>query len=122
MESLCYLSKFENKINYTYEFLSNEKAFIINGLNSGKIYYINVQYKSSSGAMLVFSPNMITLKNPGVSPILIVVICLIFLIVLGVAFYFYKKYYATKQELDYKMAEIKSGFELKDKSKLREEE
>ena len=122
MESLCYLSKFENKINYTYEFLSNEKAFIINGLNSGKIYYINVQYKSSSGAILVFTPYFIILKNPGVSPILIVVVCLIFLIVLAVAFYFYKKYYATKQELDYKMAEIKSGFELKDKSKLREEE
>ena len=121
MESLCYLTLNHTK-NYTQEFSSDKKTFIINGLEENQNYYINIFYISpKNGAYIIFKPGKIVMNENKTHYLLIFFICFLFVLVLAIAFYFYRKYTHTKTELDYRMAEIKSGFELKDKSKLKEE-
>ena len=123
MESLCFLSQNNTKINYKQQFSNDEKCFIISGLEKKKSYFINIFYLSpKNGAYLIFKPSKINLSTNENHGLLIFFICFLFILVLLVAFYFYKKYRYTKAELEYRMAEIKSGFELKNKDKLKEEE
>ena len=122
MESLCYLTLNHTK-NYTQEFSSDKKTFIINGLEENQNYYINIFYISpKNGAYIIFKPGKIVMNENKTHYLLIFFICFLFVLVLAIAFYFYRKYTHTKTELDYRMAEIKSGFELKDKATLKEEE
>ena len=123
MESLCFLVQNKTIGTYKKQFLHEEKSFVINGLEKNKFYYINIFYISpKNGAYIIFKPAKFNMNPDKSYGLLIGFVFLLFVLILSITFYYYRKYHYTKTELDYRMAEIKSGFELKDKATLKEEE
>ena len=121
MESLCYLSKMKsNDKNIKYNYDSKNNKFIIEGLTPETTYYINIEYQNpKTGEKIVFKPLLIMLNIKATNKVLTGFIIFIIVALLIISFIFYKKYKNTKQELEYHLTEVRSGFDLSgDKSMI----
>ena len=114
MESLCYLSKMksiDNNIKYNYD--SKNNKFIIEGLTPTITYYINIEYQNpKTGEKIVFKPLLIMLNKKEANKFLTGLIIFIIITLIIISLILYKKYKNTKEELEYHLAEVRSGFDI----------
>ena len=123
MESLCYLSKMVNNYSNIKYIYNNEKnIFIIEGLNPKKTYYINIEFQNlKTGEKFVFKPILIVLNEQESNKVLIGFIIFIILTLLILSCVYYIKYKNTKEELEYRLTEIRSDFDIKNPNQIKNE-
>ena len=114
MESLCFLSKMKiNDINLKYDYDSNKNIFIIDGLTPSMTYYINIQYQNfKTGEKIVFKPLLIMLNKKEGNKLFTGFIIFVIVTLIVISLILYKKYKNTKDELEYHLTEIRSGFDI----------
>ena len=119
----CYLSKMVNNYSNIKYIYNNEKnIFIIEGLNPKKTYYINIEFQNlKTGEKFVFKPILIVLKEQESNKVLIGFIIFIILILLILSCVYYIKYKNTKEELEYRLTEIRSDFDIKNPNQNKNE-
>ena len=124
MESLCYLSKMGNNYaNFKFEYKNEKNIFIVDGLDPSKTYYINIEFQNlKTGEKIVFKPLLIVLNKKGVNRVGIIIIIFIILTLLIISCVYYKKYKKTYEELEYRLTEIRSGFDIKNPDHKKENE
>jgi hypothetical protein len=100
-----------------------KNIFIIEGLNPKKTYYINIEFQNlKTGEKFVFKPILIVLNEQESNKVLIGFIIFIILTLLILSCVYYIKYKNTKEELEYRLTEIRSGFDIKNPDHKKENE
>ena len=104
MSSLCYLTKMTAlPKNVKSEY--NNDNFIISGLTTGEMYYINILIENpETGELLTFNP--VSIEIQGYNIILVSLAIIIIIILIFGVFYYQRKYFMAEKIIQYERADI----------------
>ena len=104
MSSLCYLTRMTSLPNgVKSEYKDNN--FIISGLTSGELYYINILIENpETGELLTFNPISIEIEGYNFFSIILAIIIIILLLI-GLLYY-QRKYFMAEKIIQYERADI----------------